>query len=400
MTLGRPDAGAAGERGSGRATRAIIDLDAIAANVAAIRAHLAPRTRFMAVVKANAYGHGATMVARAAIAAGASDLAVATLDEALALRRDGLSVPILTLSPFAPAEVGAAIDGGIALTVATKDGFAAVAAAVRMTSGGPLAVHVKIDTGMRRFGAPPDEALYLARRVAESSGMDLAGIFTHFAEADDPDERRTHEQAACFERCLAALAAAGIRPRIVHAANSAATLRFPRYHYDLVRVGIALYGVAPAPNVSLPSGARPALSIRSRVARVIPLDAGDRVGYGGTHVVEEPGRAALVPIGYGDGYRRALSGRCWMGLAGARARVLGRVSMDQTVVAVPAGVMVAEGDDVVVLGDSRTGAPSVMDLARLSDTIGYEMLTGVAARVPRQYQRAGEAVAVDDDGRD
>ncbi len=379
-----------------RATRAIVDLDAFQSNVRRVLASLRPGCRLMAVVKANAYGHGAAMIARSAVQAGAAQLAVATVAEGLRLRTVGIEVPILVLSPIDFPEIGSALRGGLSLTVADDPVMDRVEAeACRLRLPGPAPVHVKIDTGMRRYGAMPEAAIALAVRVAASPELALEGVFTHFAAADEIEEGFTSEQATRFDRSVEELAARGIRPPQLHAANSAATLRSRRYDYDLVRVGIALYGLPPSPDIPLLSGMRPVLSVRSRVARIIDLAPGDTVGYGRTYRAEMFEQAALVPLGYADGYPRSLSGLGWVALGGRPAPVRGRISMDQTVIGVPAGVQVQPGHEVVVVGEAA-GAPGLVDLAGMVGTIPYEMATGIAPRVPRHYVRASEVVAVED----
>lgn len=381
---------AAPDASSGRATRAIIDLDALAGNVRAMGRLLSPGTELLAVVKANAYGHGARMVARTALAAGATRLGVATVGEGAALRGFGITAPILLLGPIDPGEARVALSQDLEPTVGTDALLEAVEDAARsLPLGGPAQVHVKVDTGMRRYGATPDGAVALAGRIAANPMLTLAGLSTHFAAADDPDERFTLEQAARFDRCLERLAELGIPPASVHAANSAATIRSRRYDYDVVRVGIALYGLRPSPSIVLPEGMEPVLSLRSRVTRIIDLLAGETVGYGRAHRVTSTSQGALVPIGYADGYRRALSERGWMGIGGKRGAVMGRVSMDQTVIEIPDGVSSRVGDKVIVLGTLEDGAPTVEAMAETIGTIAYEVVTGLTTRVERVYRRGG-----------
>ncbi len=378
----------------GRPTRALIDLDAIAANAAHLRRLVGPQTALMAVVKANGYGHGAEMVARAAVAAGAEQLAVATVDEGAALRAAGLSAPILVLGPIHTGEIEKALRYDLSLTLCSV----AFAGLVERTAhhlhlATQVSCHVKVDTGMHRFGADVEQAVAVAARASASPYLRLDGVFTHFADADAPDESFTIEQATCLDAVLRSLEEQGIRPGIVHAANSAAILRSRRFDYGMVRAGIALYGLSPADSLSLPTPMRPALSIRSTVGRVIELSPGDSVGYGRTYRAAKRERAALVPIGYADGYRRDLSSRAWMGIRGASAPVAGRVSMDQTVVGAPEGLPVRIGDEVVVVGSSGEGAPTATELAKLLDTIPYEIVAAVAARVPRYYIWRGELLS-------
>lgn len=382
--------------GGDRSTRALIDLDAFEGNVRLIRDLVRPGTDVMAVVKANAYGHGAVPISRAALRAGANSLAVATVDEAAVLRDAGIADPIALLGAIDLSEATRALRLGLEVTVGSVELLDALAAAARVVPlPKPAAVHLKVDTGMRRYGVLPEEAVALARRIDRDPLLDLAGVCTHFSSADDIEERPAIEQAVRFDRCLATLREAGIAPFRAHVANSAAALRSRRFDYDLVRPGIALYGLPPSRDIPLPLGIRPVMSIRSRVARVVPLAAGDTVGYGRTYAAERQEHAVLVPIGYGDGYRRGLSGLGWVGIAGRRAPVRGRISMDQTVVSVPDGVAARVGDDVVVLdGDPQWGAPDATTLADLLGTIPYEVVTGIAARVPRHYLRGGALDAV------
>jgi alanine racemase len=378
-----------GERRSGRATRLIVDLDAIAGNVAFFRRLVSPGTGIVAVVKADGYGHGAIPVSRAALDAGASHLAVATVDEGLALRRAGIEAPVMLLGPIDPSEVGLALEGRLILPV-TNRRFAELVRRIAVGLGGsPVDVQIKVDTGMHRFGATPGEAISLATEIERDPSLTLGGIYTHFADADGCDEANTDGQARIFGSVLDRLCALGIRPGLRHAANSAAALRWRQYDFDAVRIGIALYGLPPANEVPLPSELRPALRVVSRVAKVSELAAGEGVSYGLTYRTDEPEVTVLVPIGYADGLPRALSNRGWMGVAGRRAPIRGRVCMDQTVVGVPPGVRVRVGDPIEVMGG---GGPSLAEVASLAGTIAYEIAVGLGRRAPRDYVRNGQPV--------
>jgi alanine racemase len=382
---------------STRATRAIIDLDRIAGNVRVFRRLVGPGVKLMAVVKANGYGHGAVMVAKTALEAGADYLSVATVDEGIQLRQAGIGGQILVLGPVHAEEISAAIHGKLELAVGSSDAIAEIAEIATWCSAEePIKVHLKIDTGMRRFGATLADLPAIAAKLACLSSLQLAGTFTHFAAADEADETPTLDQASIFEEALAELERSGLDPGVRHAANSAATLRARRYDFDMVRIGISLYGIAPSDDVHLVDGILPAMSVRSRVSRVIELAPGDRVSYGGTYVATRHERAGLIPIGYADGYRRGLSHRAWAKIGGYRCPILGRVCMDQTVVGLPSHSVVREGDEVLIAGDSSSGAPTLDDLARLTDTIAYEIATGISKRVPRIYTREGQVVAVED----
>jgi alanine racemase len=375
-----------------RATRAIVDLDVIAGNVAALRRLTPPQTRFLAVVKADAYGHGAPQVAATALAAGASILGVATVSEGVILRRCGVTAPILLLSSIDASDVRAAITAGLEITVAEPQLLETIEREA-VSCRAPVALHVKIDTGLRRYGALPDTAVQLARRITRHSSLTLAGISTHFASSDEPDEPFTAEQYAIYRRVVSELTRDGIVPGCFHVSNSAALITGVGVEQGMVRAGIALYGMPPAEEVPLPRGIHPAMRIESRVARVTPLEPGETVGYNRKWRAETPTMGVLVPIGYADGYRRGLFGKTWAGLHGQRAPLLGRVSMDQTVFGVPSGVTAQVGDPVHLMGRPEDGAPSAADLAATLDTNTYEILVGIRARIPRVYLRGGEVVA-------
>jgi alanine racemase len=383
---------------SRRASRAEIDLDAVAHNVRYFRRRGGGRAAVMAVVKANAYGHGAAMVARAAVAAGARWLAVATVDEGAQLRDAGLTAPVLVLAPSDPAEAPAALAADLTLAVGALDTAAALAR-VAAAGGREAAVHVEVDTGMHRFGVPAEAAVETVARIARLPGLRLGGLYTHFATADEADRSFFEEQRARFAAVVRAVRERGIAVPLVHQANSAAALTaLPAGCDDLLRVGIALYGLSPSPDVPAPPELRPVLALRSRVARVMALAPGDGVSYGRTFVADRPLRAALVPFGYADGYRRALSNRAAMLLGGRRAPVLGRVCMDQTVIAVPEGLDARPGDEVTLLGAQGDERVSAEELAALAGTIPYEIATGLGARLPRRYLRGGRVVAIEDLG--
>lgn len=381
-----------GINASRRATRAEIDLDAVANNVRFFANHAGPAAGVMAVVKANAYGHGAIMVARAAIEAGARWLAVATVDEGCQLRAAGLTAPILVLAPSHPDEAIAAVHADLTLAVADL----AMAAALGAAAGTAAArIHVEVDTGLHRFGIAHSVAADEIARIVALPGVRLDGVYTHFATADEADQRFHDEQQARFEAVLDALTARGITVPQIHQDNSAGSLGGPGPRTTLIRPGVALYGMSPSDEVPAPPALRPVLSLRSRVARVLDLAPGDTVSYGRTFVAKTPMCAALIPLGYADGYRRSLSGRGQMLLGGQRTPVLGRVCMDQTVIAVPDCVPVAIGDEVVAIGGQGDARISADELAVLAGTIPYEIGTGISARVPRHYLRGGRLVAIE-----
>jgi alanine racemase len=378
-----------------RATRATVDLDAIEVNVRLLREALPPTIRLMAVVKADGYGHGAPWIARAALNAGAAMLGVATVGEGQVLRAHGIEAPIVLLGSIDAAEVPAACEAGLEITVAGERLLESVQRAARTHfAASPVSVHLKVDTGLRRYGATASEAAALATRIENDPNLRLASIFTHFASADEPDEPFTAAQLEEFERVVGAVRESGVPIPPLHAANSAGILTRRGTDYEIARAGIALYGVPPSPTVPLLPGMRAGISIESRITRLIDVAPGDTVGYNRTFRASSPVRGALVPIGYADGYRRSLSGRAWLGLAGHRAPVIGRVSMDQIVVAIPDGVHTDVGAPVSIMGgDPSLAAPSIAEMADLMGTNAYEVIVGIRERVPRLFIHRGKIFA-------
>ncbi len=327
----------------------------------------------MAVVKADAYGHGSVQVARACMDAGADSLAVVTVEEGAELRRAGLEAPILVFTDLQPDRLPLAAGHRLIVTAHS------VESARRIAERPDLRVHLKVNTGMNRWGVEPSE-VGEARKIL---GPQLAGVYTHFASADS-DEGATRSQIECFESVLAAQPLGGA---IVHAANSAATLWHPASHYDCVRPGVALYGLHPAGDGGDPAaeGLRPAMTLKSYVAGVRRLAPGGGVSYGLTFRARAPMYAATVPVGYAEGYRRALSGRAEALIRGTRRPLLGRVTMDACVFGV--GGEVEAGDEVVLLGTQGKGRISAEELGSRAGTINYEITTGInPRRVERSYE--------------
>lgn len=385
-------------RQPGRSTRAIVDLDAIMTNVAEIRSAVGPRTCVMAVVKANGYGHGAVAVARAAIEAGAGYLGVATVDEGVQLREHGLTTPIVVLGPIDDSEIEFAIGRGLEPMVGDRSSAEVIAdRAERLGLEQPVHLHLKVDTGMQRYGSAPGSAVDVATYIVSHAKLRLKGIATHFARADEEEEHPTTEQVSLFERVLEALSTAGISAPLVHMANSAAVLRSRSFDRDLVRLGIAMYGLDPSPFMPTGRNMRPAMTIISRIRRLSRISPGDPVSYGAEYRATGDETVALVPVGYADGYRRGLSNSGWMGVDGFRCPVRGRVCMDQTVIGIPGAAEVANGDTVLVAGAfANTSAPSFDDVAAVLGTINYEVAAGIDRRVPRFYIRGGIVVGVED----
>jgi alanine racemase len=361
-----------------------VDLGAIARNVAVIRRTLPRDCAFGAVVKADGYGHGAVPAARAALAGGASWLLVATVPEGIELRRAGMTdVPILVLGAVAPEEAADLIEYDLIPTIDEGSPIEEIAEAAAR-GGAPRAVHIKVDTGLNRFGVTPDHVLRFARRIVGLPMLRLDGLATHFATADVLDDPFLREQADRFAAVIAALDAAGMRPRTIHAANSGAALQGVG-RWGMVRVGIAMYGIPPAPDFPMPRGICPALSVHSRVARVLDLGSGATVGYGRTFRATGPMRAALVPLGYADGMPRSASNRGAVLIRGERCPIIGLVSMDQCVVGLPDNVSVRIDDPVTVVGVEGRATQTLTDLAGDAGTISYELAVHFGARMRREY---------------
>ena len=353
---------------------------AIEHNVRTIGATAAP-AQVWAVVKADGYGHGAVLAARAALAGGAHGLCVALVQEGVALRAAGVPGPILVLSEQPAAQTSAALDADLQLTVYSREGVAAIAAA----GGVGHPVHLKIDTGMRRVGAHTNAAVSVAAEIEASPATTLAGVFTHLAVADEPENPYTDHQLDRFDEVLATLHAAGHHPPLVHAANSSGAIAHPRARYDMVRAGIAIYGISPGPGVDhLCAGLRPALSLRARVGHVKRVSAGERISYGLRHGFERDTTVATLPLGYADGVPRRLHAVGGAVLLGGQPRpIVGVVTMDQLMVDC-GDDQVAVGDEAVLLGTQGGHTITAADWAERLDTIAYEIVCGISARVERR----------------
>lgn len=363
-----------------------VDLDALDHNARALRAALGD-TQIIGVVKANAYGHGAALVAPALEAAGVERFAVATVAEGMALRAAGVTRPVLVLGHAFPADAPAAVANNLALTVTDERLADALADAALAAGGEPAPVHVKVDSGMHRFGLPPREAAGMAARVRDRAGLRLEAIWTHMANADEADDSFSAEQAAVFTEALALAGPAPLR----HAANTATALRRPELRYEAARIGLGLYGALPA-NTRDP-GLRPALALKARLARVLDLAPGEGVSYGLTWRAERPSRAALVPVGYADGWKRALGNRGHVLVGGRRAPIVGRVCMDQFLIDVTEFPDAAAGDEAVLIGAQGGESIAAGEVAAAADTISWDVLASLGARLPRLAHRCGIVAA-------
>ncbi len=366
-----------------RPTWVEIDLGAIGENVSRLKAIARPAA-LMAVLKADAYGHGAIRAARTALLHGADYLATACLGEAVALRRQGIVAPILILGFTPPWQARDIVHHDLTATVYTLEPIRHLARAVQALGRGPARVQVKVDTGMGRLGLLPADVPDFVAAVRAIPEVEIEGIFTHFASADAADPAPTLRQIAAFDSVLDRISRDGCQPRYVHAANSAAIFRFPRARYSMVRAGIALYGLDPSDAVRCPDGFRPALTFKTLVAQVKNLPAGSPISYGGTFVTTRPSCIAVLPVGYGDGFRRSPHNWREVIVRGRRAPIVGVVCMDMCMIDVTDIPGVRVGDEVVLIGRQGTEEITASAVAKTLGTIPYEVVTQILARVPRE----------------
>lgn len=370
---------------NGIVTWAEIDLEAIAFNVRQFCEHIGPGAEVIAVVKANAYGHGAVRVAQAALEAGARRLAVHRDTEGVELRQAGIKADVMIMGYTPPDGADLIVEHRLTPSLITPE-FAQALSARAVAAGVKIPVHIKVDTGMSRYGLLPEEVTGFAQAIRSLPGIMIEGLFTHFATADAFDQTYVRQQLAQFKQVLAALYQAGIQPRLVHACNSAAAMKLPEAHFNAVRPGIAMYGMNPSSEWEPVFEIRPALTLKSLVSRVRELPVGAGVSYGRTFITQRPTRVALVPVGYGDGYHRILSNKGQVLVRGRRAPILGRVCMDQFVVDVTDIPDVQQDDEVVLVG--RQGEAQILaeEVAGWAGTINYEVTTSFLPRVQRLYR--------------
>lgn len=336
----------------------------------------------MAVIKANGYGHGMVEVARAAEEAGSSWCGVARFEEALALRQAGIKTGILVLGFTPPDRIPEALRHNISLAVFNPD-VAAAYAARALSYNTPLKVHVKFDSGMGRLGLFPEDGLGILKQFSALKGIEVEGIFTHLARADEPLVDTTEQQLERFTALVQSIEQQGLRPRWVHAANSAAALYFSQARFDLVRCGVAIYGLHPSSKAPLPPGFRPALSLKTRLISVKTLPAHHGVSYGHHYYTHDAERIGVVPIGYGDGFRRRLGAEAL--IRGRRVAVRGITCMDLCMISLDEVPDAEVGDEVVLIGCQGEAAITAEDLAQEWNTINYEVVCGLSARLPRFY---------------
>ncbi len=364
-----------------RPTWAEIDTSALKSNIRSLRRHVAPSARFLAVVKAEAYGHGALGVAGAALEEGAWGFGVATPYEGQLLRAARVETPIIILSPTFPQQAEDVLKNRLTPAVTSLE----TAAALSASAPGPQEIHVKVNTGMNRSGISCEEAPDFIRAVSALPNIIVAGVFSHFAGADDPDRHPAYDQFDRFEALLRRLGDAGLRPPIAHIANSAALIDMPETSLDMVRAGLAMYGMYPSSFVSRSVKLAPVLGWKTRIVETRRLAPGDAVSYSGTWIAPRPTTVALLPVGYADGYRRALSNRGAVLIGGRRCPVAGRVCMDLTVVDV-GDAEVKPGDEAVLIGRQGTEEITADEMAGWIGTNNYEVTTQVSYRVPRRLK--------------
>ena len=364
-----------------------VDRAAIRHNTRLLVKRVAP-AQVCAVVKAHGYGHGPVQVAEAALRAGATWLGVALVEEGAHLRAAGqFTEPILLLSEPPYSQMDDVVAHGLTPTLYTPAAVDAAAKAVAASERRePLPVHVKVDSGMHRVGASPDVAMRLALAVHDSPELRLEGLWTHLAVADEPDHPFTTTQVQRFDAVVEELAAHGVRPQLLHAANSAAALTRPDARYDMVRCGIALYGLSPSPELAGVADLHPALTLKAQVALVKHVDAGEAVSYGLRYRFDRVSNVATVPLGYADGVPRRLGAVGGEVLIGGRRRpIAGTVTMDQITVDCGDDDTVVAGDEVVLIGRQGADEISAWDWATRLDTIAYEIVSGISRRVPLDY---------------
>ncbi len=366
-----------------RGAWAEINLDAVAHNVQTAKAQLRPATKLCAVVKADAYGHGAVRIAMEAVRNGADFLAVALLQEAVALRDAGLDAPILVLGALQPEVADLAVRYDVSHAVFDEQALSALNEAA-LKQHTRAKVHLKVDTGMHRIGVHVAEAGKFARLAASFPGINIEGVFSHFATADADDKGFAALQFARFKEALALIEREGVKVPIRHIANSAALTELQEYQLDMVRQGITLYGLHPAHMIDCYKAFEPVMKVKSKISFVKELPAGESVGYGRSCILKRDSRIATVPMGYADGISRRLSNKGYMLIDGKKAPIAGRVCMDQVMLDVTDIPRAEVGTEVLVFGGSELPLELV---AQWADTICYEVACSISPRVPREYVR-------------
>ena len=366
-----------------------INLDALQHNLETIRTYVGADKKVILVVKADAYGHGGVQVARIAQKQGVAMLGVATLHEGIELRNAGITIPILILGPSLTDEIEEIVTFGLRPTVCDYE-FAQRFGRINQTSKSPVPVHVEVDTGMGRTGVRVDAAHDFLMQLADTPGIEIEGVFTHFPDCDTEDKTFARQQTERFSKLIKSLEASGVSLPIRHAANSAGVLSLPESHLDAVRPGLMAFGLHP-PHSETRLQLRPVMMLKSRIVQLREFEKGESVGYGRSYVIRQRSLLAAVPVGYGHGYGWQLSNRGSVLVGGKRVPILGRVSMDITMVDVSGVNGVTTGDEVVLFGTQGSEYISVDEVAAQSNTINYEVMCGIGKRVVRVFTRNGKA---------
>ena len=370
-----------------RPTIAIVNLSRLEHNIRSLRSLLSPGAEFMAIVKANAYGHGAEKVAYRAMESGASHLGVALPEEGAELREKGISIPILVLGEIDAEQCATVLQYGLTQAVPSLAMAHCLNQAAERT-GQKAKVHLKLDTGMGRIGFRNLEELQAAAiELKDMRNLSIEGVFTHFASADEGDPSFTREQIKKFNRMIQLLRENGLDPNTIHASNSAGIFNFPDANYNLVRGGISMYGYYPSRDTMLHTNVRllPILQWETRIVHIKTVEAGCSISYGRTYIAPGKRKIATIPVGYADGYNRLLSNRAYVLVRGKRASVVGRVCMDQVMIDITDISGASTGDTVLLIGEQDGETITADELADLCGTISYEILTSISQRVPRVY---------------
>ncbi len=365
-------------------TVAITNLDAYKRNIQKIISHIGDSVQLMAVVKANAYGHGMAECAQTALDAGASILGVAFASEGAKLREAGITAPILVMAQESFDHIPSLIENDLIISLASFIMLDELKTVLTQHNSS-CRVHIKVDTGMGRIGIQPDDALSLVEKAWNTPGITVKGIFTHFPSADEEKDPFSQNQIEVFNSLLKKLTQKGIRPKIAHMCNSAGTLKFPEAHLDLVRTGIMTYGLIPYPGSEEKLTFEPVMSLKSRISFIKEVPAGFGVSYGSTFTAKRPSRLATVPLGYGDGYNRHLSNKGKAIVNSVIVPVVGRVCMDQTVFDITDAGDVREGDPIILIGREGDKIITIEEHAQIAGTISYEIVTGITGRVSRFF---------------
>ena len=367
---------------AGRPTLCFVDLDALRWNFRQIRSKVGPQVKVLSMVKANGYGHGAPAVATALAAEGSDAFGVATLEEGLELRQTGINLPILVLAGAYPDQVDQFFAHRLTPVIHAVESLKQLDAAIH-SSGRELQVHLKVDTGMGRLGLLAAEVDAWLPKIKGLKALKIEGVFSHFSHAESVEGDYTREQLRIFEDVIERIRSAGVEPSLVHLANSAATITLPAAYFDMVRPGLMLYGIYPSPAMAHQISLKPVLTWKTGVLQVKQVPAGTSISYGQTFITKRKSLIATLPIGYADGYPRLLSNRGEVLVGGKRAPVVGRVCMDLTMIDVTDIGEIRQGDEVVLLGRQGDAEISADEMAAWSNTISYEILTSIGARVTR-----------------